>query len=586
MPYGLASRYLDFQIIPFTLAGKITQRTHLEYQVNIKDTSDPGLRLLRQRSTDTLFEQAVTFLRSKLNECLATHAECHHIEPLKESKYPTRLLNLKSPYRSRVFLEDTSEETKGHYFTLSHCWGGLQPVTLTRGSEQTLRGGINIRDLPKTFREAIYVCRKLDIPYLWIDSLCIFQDDLTDWHAEAASMRQVYASAVCNIAAAGAKDASVGLRFQHDSMVSDSFEISAPKQFWLPGQKQAPIEYLVCSRSSFSRDIENGPLNFRAWVLQERVLSRRTMHFTASGVYWECLSNIANVMYPERLPDWIYREEEIQTIKLLLLQGNDTNNSHVTQAWKNKVYDAWNQLCYMYSRMGMSVESDKLVAIHGIAQKLSQINGDKLVCGLWEQRLLPQLLWCSVQIPNLATSFPLHWRAPSWSWASNNNIFLHAAHLSCGYGQAKAIVEKIEVDAYVSGQLKDASLTLRGKVVEAKLDLQTEVKNSVRSVTTAHLHCGDDAMKVCAPFFDLTADDSDSMTFHEQVLCIGVYEDRCGRNAEEDFHPTWELGVLILRQCHLDPPKYQRIGIFLLSGEDLAFYTSHESQEERSITII
>ncbi|KAF2124269.1 hypothetical protein P153DRAFT_258643, partial [Dothidotthia symphoricarpi CBS 119687] len=82
-------------------------------------------------------------------------------------------------------------------------WGGSLPFTLTRGSERSLWTGVNIQELPKTFREAVEVWRDLDIPYLWIKSSRIFQDndDLSDWHREAASMRQVHASALCNIAA-------------------------------------------------------------------------------------------------------------------------------------------------------------------------------------------------------------------------------------------------------------------------------------------------------------------------------------------------------------------------------------------------
>lgn len=141
--------------------------------------TDSGLRLASQRLSDTFDEKSITFLRYKLNECIATHTACH-TEPEKDPGYPTRLLNLKGHYQSKVTLEDTSEKTQGPYFTLSHCWGGLQPIRLTRESEQSLRDGISLHDLPKTFREAIELCQTFDISYLWIDSMCIFQDDLKD----------------------------------------------------------------------------------------------------------------------------------------------------------------------------------------------------------------------------------------------------------------------------------------------------------------------------------------------------------------------------------------------------------------------
>jgi hypothetical protein len=99
------------------------------------------------------------------------------------------------------------------YATLSHCWGGASFLHLTRASLPNFSNGISLIDLPKTFREAIFVARRLDIRYLWIDSLCIMQDrdDLTDWYNEASMMDQVYIQSVCNISATDARDSSEGL---------------------------------------------------------------------------------------------------------------------------------------------------------------------------------------------------------------------------------------------------------------------------------------------------------------------------------------------------------------------------------------
>jgi hypothetical protein len=99
----------------------------------------------------------------------------------------------------------------GQYFTLSHCWGNSKPLRPTRDTEKSLRDGFPIDRLPATFQHSIEVSRQMDISYLWINSLCIFQDDLADWHTQAASMREVYAFALCNIAATSATDSSCAL---------------------------------------------------------------------------------------------------------------------------------------------------------------------------------------------------------------------------------------------------------------------------------------------------------------------------------------------------------------------------------------
>jgi hypothetical protein len=60
---------------------------------------------------------------------------------------------------------------------------------------------ITISELPKTFRDAVVVTRRLGIPFLWIDSLCIIQDSPEDWATESSSMRLVYKNCLVNITA-------------------------------------------------------------------------------------------------------------------------------------------------------------------------------------------------------------------------------------------------------------------------------------------------------------------------------------------------------------------------------------------------
>ncbi|KAF2803355.1 HET-domain-containing protein [Mytilinidion resinicola] len=60
---------------------------------------------------------------------------------------------------------------QGPYFTLSHCWGQSHPFRLTKDTVSTLKAGIPITQLPKTFQDAILVAQYFQVKYLWIDSL-------------------------------------------------------------------------------------------------------------------------------------------------------------------------------------------------------------------------------------------------------------------------------------------------------------------------------------------------------------------------------------------------------------------------------
>ena len=81
---------------------------------------------------------------------------------------------------------------RGQYAAVSYCWGSVIPLTTTKQSFPDHMRGLLIQNLPKTFRDAIETCRQLNIRYLWIDSLCIIQDDLGDWIEEASKMDGIF----------------------------------------------------------------------------------------------------------------------------------------------------------------------------------------------------------------------------------------------------------------------------------------------------------------------------------------------------------------------------------------------------------
>jgi len=187
--------------------------------------------------------------------------------------------NNKGPDFLSLYCSEKREE--GEYIALSHCWGKKQEV----GEEfRTLRGNFDERRrefrmdvLPQTFRDAVTVTRELGKRYLWIDSLCIIQDDPNDWAVESKRMEDVFTNAYCTIAASSAADSTVG--FLKDRQLPQYVEV--------PNSAHGRI-YICEAIDDFHHDVDEGVLAQRAWVLQERALSRRTIHFTANQLYWEC----------------------------------------------------------------------------------------------------------------------------------------------------------------------------------------------------------------------------------------------------------------------------------------------------------
>jgi hypothetical protein len=169
---------------------------------------------------------------------------------------------------------------RGRYIALSHRWGDPQkhpPFSTTRSNIFEFRKSIVFEWLPKTFQDAVRVTRELGVSFLWIDSLCIVQDDEDDWDDQSKLMADVFTFAYCTIAASCARGSS------------DGFLKSRSSRNIVAVPTKSGETYYVCQAiDNFCRDVEEGRLNHRGWVLQERALSHRTIYFTETQIYWEC----------------------------------------------------------------------------------------------------------------------------------------------------------------------------------------------------------------------------------------------------------------------------------------------------------
>jgi len=239
-----------------------------------------------------------------LATCTSEHVECTVAKT--PSWFPSRLIDVGNDARDFAKLVVTAHQPPtGHYVTLSHRWGSGKVFKLMHTTFEQLRSGIAVTELPLTFQHAIEIARRLKKQYIWIDSLCIYQDDddRSDWLQEAALMYKVYANSFLNIAATAAADGSEGL-FVH----------------WDPTAGLRPLE-IICSTGVTSdgptpsrtfllqdilfleREPMDAPLNRRAWVLQERLLFSRVLHFAAGQMFWECRKGVLCERFPQSLPE-------------------------------------------------------------------------------------------------------------------------------------------------------------------------------------------------------------------------------------------------------------------------------------------
>ena len=289
------------------------------------------------------------------------------------------------------------------YLTLSHCWGNSEvPMAsqLTRQNISALKHRIPLNELPRTFTDMILVSRSLEIRYVWIDSLCIIQDDKEDWKAEAAKMWQIYSNAYANIAATSSSNSSQGL-FRGRRPLTTQTCVADVRE----GHPLIPAgKYHCYSDAEWIDQIRMAPLSKRAWVHQEWFLSNRTMHFARDQIFWECHETKASESFPKGVP--ARYDTELSKISL------GSNDGIV----KQRFLEIWSSIVGEYLTRGLSHLSDKLIAVSALARVLSQKhpNAATYVAGMWGSYIIDQLSWSASSSAHRTPEY----RAPTWSWAS------------------------------------------------------------------------------------------------------------------------------------------------------------------------
>jgi hypothetical protein len=328
------------------------------------------------------------WVKKKLRVCGSTkHDSC---PDQQEAPLPTRVLDLGPPGEANTWPADLNlYETKGEkafYVSLSHCWGGFQLLRTNRATHEShqRKNGILLSQLPRTFQDAVNVTHRLGFRYLWIDSLCIIQDDEDDWTKEAARMCSVYQNAALVLGASAAP----GPLFQWRHEICQEAGGRVERVYVRPYRDHHAYEaYPTANMQGIA------PLFRRAWAFQERVLARRMLHFFDNEVIWEC-----------------QKETDCQCGQVSDLRRGHFEADNINIWWK------WVQI---YSNLAITYPSDRLPAVSGLATYIHRLHPDSLggyLGGLWRNRLVEDLLWWVTDYD--IQPRPYVWRAPTWSWVS------------------------------------------------------------------------------------------------------------------------------------------------------------------------
>ena len=370
-------------------------------------------------------------IRKWLDNCLQNHPSCS-AENESESWVPTRLIEIKPGVSdgtpiTRLCLNPNLLGQK--YMTLSHCWGpnpAMVGLITTIDNIRRLEESIPWDKLSKTFQDAIILTLKLGINYLWIDSLCIIQQCPEDWIREAKEMQRVYYNSFLNIAATAAEDGRRGCffdrlsRFMEPLAISLTIEQGSEPETLFPFIEDPPLE---CG-------LARQPLIRRCWVMQERILAPRVLHFTDEQLIWECnerQSFEAGFCCTGHILVKLHFKLDAPRRSLRGIQGSSSfadyfdssdEDEEMPLPYDPRGFQAWSEIVHDYSAASLTNFSDKLVALNGVAERMKIQLNDEYFWGLWRNQLTESLLW-KVTRPENAIP-PQEHIAPTWSWASIN----------------------------------------------------------------------------------------------------------------------------------------------------------------------
>ncbi|KAI1850296.1 hypothetical protein JX266_004154 [Neoarthrinium moseri] len=350
--------------------------------------------ILDSMTSDLVIDAA----RRWFKDCRANHPDCGPSE--QPPILPTRVLRVDyGGGEDSIQLHISGKGQRGDYLALSYSWGGPQPLTTMTHNIDALVGGISLSQFPRTLRDAIIVTRELGFQYLWIDALCILQDSLEDKAYEIQRMGKIYKNATATIIAASSKAAGDGfLQWKTET------KFCCQQQLTGPNGRPGHIYLTPLQSTSFHTQ----PLSHRAWAFQEYLLSSRHLYYTDKELVWQCRSLSLETIRP----NIVQYPSRASRVPFGIFHAAESSDAHLTTEGQKNF---WHHILTDYTRRALTDPEDRLNAITGVTQELSELWSDECVFGLWKSRFIEELAWTVSWAGDFEARSD---RAPTWSWVS------------------------------------------------------------------------------------------------------------------------------------------------------------------------
>ncbi|KAI1132420.1 heterokaryon incompatibility protein-domain-containing protein [Nemania abortiva] len=473
-------------------------------------------------------------LEGWMKDCSENHTCCSG----DDTVLPTRLLRVTGD-QIRVV---NTEGKRGRYITLSHKWGLNEEFRLTQFNTDFMTDCIPWDVIPKTYQESIEVTRRLGIEYIWIDSLCIVQDDTEDWRKEAGRMKSVYGNSYLNIAAVQAVD-SYGSLFASSNLGVEYPAQTVPQDHAIQIRPQPNQTHRHFGSNYY--DVGEALLLQRGWVLQERILSPRVVYYDTNELKWECQA-----------------ATDCQCGGMTVISNFKLDYHRSVERNQTPLPYQWMRISERYSALKFTYNSDRLVALAGIAEQGVQSGrGGRYLAGLWERSLAHQLCWSLMN----GHKRPDTYHAPSWSWLSVFGLVLNPNRMDFASTGSRIDVEILEATCKTAdGSVPTTSsspvwgfLRVKGRGLRMQAELAdpgTDSRPPVYRVHTEGSGAGEVSTWAQADYI-MAQDEARAITKAFLLFWGDIWD-----------QPTF----LVLRPALTDSQKFERLGIIRFSKGDRA----------------
>lgn len=531
--------------------------TSLTYRTLEDDPLDPKFE--HRPSRDLLSSPHIGLINRWRDICKTEHKSCHtaaHSQPL-----PSRVLELldlgKMGKTCGVRLIETHGTMREEYACLSYCWGNskTQPQTgeTTRANLSKQLQAISIDSLPKTIIDAIYLCFELGFRFLWVDRLCIVQDDARDWEKEASRMCDIYSGSALTITVPSCTRSSQSFLKKRQNArhfgEKDGFamiecinaESESKSNLWLSdgglGRGQASW-FLESSWDDFTilSSAKGNCWITRGWTFQEWMLSPRVLHIDTMTL-WDCFEGYANELnrrYTERAH---------------LFRNPGEYGKRIP----------WALIVEEYTQREITYEKDRLPALAGLASRYRQATGYTYLAGLWLEEMPRSLLW---QRADDAPPDANETNTPSWSWASVASAAIYPYESSGTGRHAVSSVSSVSICAWSDSH----------SLVSGHEKAWIDIKGHMSVVTGQEMRKFD--TPGCLGYCYVVAGNEywESKTDHgldypeEEIIQSNIHLIVLGSVTNKSESTCKGYGALVLQKYGRDddPPCFKRLGVAFL----------------------